>query len=127
MRCRRGARSRAAFARRPEARRRPRRRRSAPPSTDSRAVAADHLGLVRELVPREHEEAAAAEKLVLPAGHDLRAALTRLVGLVVVLFAFEAGGHRALAEHYVEGLLDVVGVQLLVEVHDVVVVLFLGG
>ena len=45
----------------------------------------------------------------------------RLVGLVVlVLVLFEARGDGALAQHDVERLLDVVGVELLVEVDDVV-------
>ena len=40
--------------------------------------------------------------------------------LVVFLVLFEARGDGALAQHDVEGLLDVVGVELLVEVDDVV-------
>ena len=49
--------------------------RRAAPSAGSRAVAADHALLVGELVPRQHEEAARAQELVSPAGHDLGAAL----------------------------------------------------
>ena len=54
-------------------------------------------------------------------GTILVPASPRLVGFVVVfLFVFEAGRDGALAQHDVERFLDVVGVQLLVEVDDVV-------
>ena len=85
----RAARDRAAAGPRQATPRRRPPRRGARPSNESRAVAADHAGLVGELVAREHEEAAPAQELIFPAGHDLRAALSGLVGLVVVLFALE--------------------------------------
>ena len=57
-------------------------------------------------------------------GTILVPAFAALVGFVVVfLFVFEAGGGGALAQHDVERFFDVVGVQLLVEVDDVVVFL----
>ena len=75
----------------------------------------------------QHEEAALAEELVLASGHDTRAALAAVVGFVLVFFfVLEADLRGAFPQHHVEGLLDVVGVEFLVEVDDVVV-FFLGG
>jgi uncharacterized membrane protein YjfL (UPF0719 family) len=76
-------------------------------------------------VPREHEKATPTKELVLASGNDLGAALARLVGFVVVVLALEAGRDGSLAQHHVESLLDVVGVELFVEVDDIVVFLFL--
>jgi hypothetical protein len=76
-------------------------------------------------VPREHEKATPTKELVLASRDDLGAGLAGLVGLVVVFLALEAGGDGALAQHHVERLLDVVGVELLVEIDDIVVFLFL--
>ena len=88
----------------------------------SHAVSAEHLGLVGELVAREHEEAARAEELTRAAGNDLGPPFAPIVGLgFLVLFVLEAGGRGALAQDDVERLFDVVGVQLLVEIDDVVV------
>ena len=69
---------------------------------------------------RKYEETAPAQELVLTAGNDLGTTFAGLVGFVLVLFAFEAGGDGPLAQHDVERFLDVVGVELLVEVDDVV-------
>src|SRR5581483_7354648 len=91
----------------------------------SGAVPADHLGLVRELGARQDEEARRAEELVGPAGQDPTGAVAAVVrlGLVVLqlLVVLEAAARGPLEQQDVERLLDVVGVQLLVEVDDLVV------
>ena len=51
--------------------------------------------------------------------------VVRLV--VVIFFVVEAGRDGAFAQDHVERLLDIVGVQLLVEVDDVVVLFLVGG
>jgi len=71
-------------------------------------------------VARQYEETAAAQELVLTARNDLRTTFAGLIGFVLVVFALEAGRDGPLAQHDVERLLDVVGVELLVEVDDVV-------
>ena len=76
---------------------------------------------------RQYEETAAAQELVLTAGNDLRTTFAGLIGFVLVVFALEAGRDGPLAQHDVERLLDVVGVELLVEVDDVVFLFLLDG
>src|SRR5262249_50383217 len=115
-------RSRTAAARARAARHSPRRRRSAPQRRGARAVAAEHSLLVGQLVPREHEETALAEELVVASRHDTGPALAAVVGFVLVfLFVLEAHFRGALAQDHVERFLDVIRVEFLVEVDDVVV------
>ena len=76
----------------------------------------------------QHQEAAPAQELVLAAGHDLGAGFAAVVGLVVVvLVLFEARRDRAFAQHDVEGLFDVVGMEFLVEIDDVVLFVIFDG
>src|SRR5262245_43443751 len=80
-----------------------------------RAVATDHPLFVGQLVPGKDEEAAPAQELIFASGDDFCARLPPLVGFVFVfLVVLEAGGRRALAQDHIEGLRDVVGVELLV-------------
>src|SRR5689334_6147280 len=94
----------------------------------SRAVAAELPVGVGEHVAREDEEAAGADEFAGAAGDDLGPGFAALVGFVLfVVFVLEAGLGGAFPEDDVEGFFDVVGVELLVEVDDLLVVLFGGG
>src|SRR4029453_2281184 len=87
----------------------------------SRAVAAQHALGVGELAPRQHEEAGRTQELARASGGDAGLPVAPLVDVglllfLVLFFVLERGTRRALLQQDVERLLDVVGVELLVEV-----------
>src|SRR5262249_21812347 len=90
----------------------------------SRAVAAEHALGVGELAAGQHEEAGRAQELARPSRSDAGGPVAALVDLglllfLVLLLVLELGARGPLLKQDVEGLLDVVGVELLVEVDDV--------
>ena len=107
----------------------PSERRSRP---SSGAVVAELPFLVGEPSEREDEEAGLAEEFVGASGDNTRGGPIPpfididLFVLELFFVVLECGTGRALLEEHVERLLDVVGVQLLVEVDDVVL-LVVGG
>src|SRR5689334_16815558 len=97
----------------------------------SGAVVAILTIFVGETPEWKNEEAGLAQELVGTAGHDARGTVAPVVDvdllvLQLLLVVLERRARGALLEQDVEGLLDVVGVEFLVEVEDVVVFV-LGG
>src|SRR5262245_59032547 len=99
----------------------------------SRAIAAQHALGVGELAPGQNEEARGAEELARASGSDAGLTVAPFVDVglllfLVLLLVLEGGARRPLLQEDVERLLDVVGVELLVEVDDVLfLVARLGG
>src|SRR5256714_7655743 len=93
------------------------------------AIGAEHPFCVGELARMLDQEARAADELAGALGRDPGARLGSVVAfavilvLVVLLFVEEPAG-GPLEEQYVERLLNVVGAQLLLEVDDLVLVVF---
>src|SRR5215207_1900181 len=100
--------------------------------TRSGAVVAVLPCRIGEAAERQQQEARLAQELVGASGHDPRRAVGPVVTVAfllldLLLVVLERGARGPLLEQRVEGCLDVVGVELLVEVdHALLVVLVLG-